>query len=98
MTNENLIKRWRTLSIQFKSNKTITPMMEMFLLCAGESEIDVEGKKESVISFYQGYDEKGSPVVFFTSDSKNNCWTYGYDSNKKTHVKSKIGKFIEMKK
>ena len=69
-------------------------MSDLFLICVGESEIDVDGKKELVVSFFQGYDEKGSPAVFFNSDSKDRCWTFGYDTKKETHIKSNIGSFI----
>ena len=95
MTNQQLIKRWRELRIKFKSSKEMTPMMEMFLVCVGETEIDVQGKKETVVGFYQGYDNSGSPAAFFSSDQKNNCFTYGLDTNKNTHVKSNIGKFVK---
>ena len=68
----------------------------MFLVCVGETEIDVQGKKEVVVGFYQGYDNGGSPAAFFSSDQKNNCFAYGMDTTKNTHVKSNIGKFINI--
>lgn len=97
MTNKEIIKNWKTLKIKFKSEKKPVPLLEMFLVCVGETDIDVNGTKETVVGFYQGYDDKGSPAVLFTSDDRDVCWTYGKDSIKNTHVKSKIGKFIKLK-
>ena len=97
MTNKELIQNWKTLKIKFKSEKKSIPMLEMFLLCVGETEIDVNGEKELAVAFYQGYDEKGSPAVLFQSDSKDYCWTFGIDSKNKTHIKARIGKFMKLK-
>lgn len=94
MTNRQLIKKWRELQIEFKSSKETIPILQMFLVCVGETEIDVQGKKEVVVGFYQGYDSIGSPAAFFSSDQKNNCFTYGVDTKNNTHIKSNIGKFI----
>ena len=96
MTNEELIRDWKTLTIKFQSDETSITMLEMFLLCSGETIIDVNGTMESVVVFYQGYNERGSPAIFFKSDKNDNCITFGYDSVKKTHINSKIGKFIRL--
>ena len=72
MTNKQLIKRWKDLSIKFNSEKIPKPMTDMFLVCCGETVLSVGGGEEKVIIFYQGYDEKGSPAVFFKSDKKDN--------------------------
>ncbi len=95
MTNLELIRKWKELKIKFKSSKESKSMLSMFIVCVGETEIDVEGKKERVIGFYQGFDEKGSPAALFSSDDRNRCWTYALDSTKNTHIKSNIGKFIK---
>ena len=58
MTNKELITNWRNLGIKFKSSKEIKSLNELFLICVGESEIDVGGKKELVVAFFQGYDDK----------------------------------------
>jgi hypothetical protein len=97
MTNRDLMTKWKELKIKFKSEKKPIPMLEMFLVCVGETEIDVQGKKEIVVGFYQGFAEEGSPAYLFSSDQKNRCYTYGLDSKKNTHVKSLIGKFIKLK-
>lgn len=95
MTNLVLIKDWKTLSIKFRTSKEVTPLVEMFLICCGETVIDVGGKDETVVIFYQAYDDKGSPSAMFTSDNDGNCWAYALDTNKHTHIKSKIGKFVK---
>lgn len=95
MTNNQLIKHWKNLSIQFKSSKKVTPLTDMFLLCVGEGVINVDGGEDKAVVFYQGYDEQGSPAVFFKSDKKDNCFTFGLDTKKKTHIKSCIGRFIK---
>ena len=94
MTNKHLIRNWRSIGIQFKSTKEISTLSDLFLVCVGESEIDVGGTKELVVGFFQGYDEKGSPAVFFQSDTRDRCWTFGYDTKNETHIKSNIGTFI----
>lgn len=93
MKNKHLIKNWRSIAIKFKSSGEVTPLSELFLLCVGESEIDVGGTKETVVAFFQGYDEKGSPAVFFTSDKQNRCWTFAHKDD--THIKSNIGSFVK---
>jgi hypothetical protein len=95
MTNEELIKNWKTLIVKFNSENDPIPMMEMFLFCSGETAIDVCGTIEIVVIFYQGYHDKGSPAMFFQSDVDDNCLVFGYDSSKKTHIKSIIGKFLK---
>ena len=92
MTNQHLIKNWHHFGIKFKSSKETTSLTDMFLVCVGETEIDVSGVKERVVTFYQGYDEQGSPAVFFTADDKNRCWTYAHDNG--THIKRCIGDFV----
>lgn len=95
MTNNILIKEWRTLSIKFKTSKEVIPLVEMFLVCPGETKIDVGGKEETVVIFYQAFDDKGSPSAMFASDKENGCWAYALDTNKSTHIKSRIGKFVK---
>ena len=95
MTNLVLIKDWKDLSIKFKSTKEITPLVEMFVICCGETIIDVGGKEENVVIFYQAFDEKGSPSVMFQSDNDNNCWAFALDTTNKTHVRSNIGRFVK---
>jgi hypothetical protein len=95
MTNKQLIKKWKNLSIQFKSSKKIIPLSEIFLLCPGEGVITIDGGEEKVVFFYQGYDEKGSPAAMFKSDRNDNCYAFALDSGKKTHVRSHIGKFVK---
>jgi len=97
MTNRDLMTKWKELRIKFNSEKKPIPMLEMFLVCVGETEIDVQGKKEIVVGFYQGFDEKGSPTAMFSTDQKNRCFAYGLDTKKNTHVKAKIGKFVKLK-
>ena len=92
MTNKHLIKNWRSIGIKFKSSKEISSLSDLFLVCVGETELDVSGKKELVVTFYQGYDDKGSPAVFFSSDDKDRCWTFAHKDD--THIKSNIGSFI----
>jgi len=89
--------RWRELKIKFKSSKEIKNLNELFLVCVGETEIDVQGKKEIVVGFYQGFDEKGSPAILFSTDKKNTCFTYGLDTTKNTHIKANIGVFVKNK-
>ena len=95
MTNRDIMTKWKELKIKFNSEKKPIPMLEMFLVCVGETEIDVQGKKEIVVGFYQGFAEEGSPTALFSTDQKNRCFTYGLSGN--THVKAKIGKFIKIK-
>jgi len=95
MNNKQLIKKWKTLSIEFKSKKTKTKMIDMFLLCPGEGVINYDGGEDKVVVFYQGYDDKGSPAVFFKSDKNDNCYTFALDSKRKTHVRSHIGRFVK---
>ncbi len=92
MTNQHLIKNWQSLGIKFKSSKETSSLSDLFLICVGETEIDVGGTKERVVTFYQGYDEKGSPAVFFTSDDNDRCWTFAHKDG--THIKSNIGSFV----
>ncbi len=92
MTNLYLIKNWHSLGIKFKSSKETSSLSDMFLICVGETELDVSGIKERVVAFYQGYDEKGSPAVFFTSDDNDRCWTFAHKND--THIKSNIGSFV----
>jgi hypothetical protein len=94
MTNEELLENWRkSISIRFKTSGEM-PMAEMFLVCPGEMKIDVGGKEETVLVFYQGVDTKGAPTVFLSSDESNNCYAFAFDSTKNTHVKSTIGRFV----
>ncbi len=95
MNNLQLIKRWKESAIKFKTSKEVIPLIEMFLVCCGETVINVGGKEETVVIFYQAYDDKGSPSAMFTSDGDDNCWAYALNTEQKTHVKSKIGKFIK---
>lgn len=97
MKNRHLIKNWRSLAIEFKSSKEIQPLAETFLICVGESQIDVDGTAEKVVGFFQGYDEKGSPAVFFQSDNKDRCWTFAYNSQEETHIRCNIGRFVRVK-
>lgn len=91
MTNEFLIINWRDIAIRFKISKEISSLSGLFFGCLGESEIDVGGKKEKVVTFLQGGDV-GSPAIFFTSDDNDKCWTYAHSNG--THVKSNIGSFM----
>ena len=92
MTNQHLIRNWHSIGIRFKTSKEVSSLSDLFLICVGESEIDVGGKKELVVVFYQGYDDKGRPAVFFTSDDKDRCWTFTHKDG--THIRSNIGSFI----
>jgi len=92
MTNKHLIKHWREIAIRFKSSKEVSSLSDLFLICVGEMEIDVQGKKEPVVVFYQGYDVHGSPAILFTSDDKDRCWTFAHKDG--THLKSNIGSFV----
>ena len=65
MNNNQLIKNWKDLSIRFKSSNEETELLDMFLICVGETEVMIGDKKEPVVVFYQGYDQKGSPAFFF---------------------------------
>ena len=96
MNNNQLIKKWKDLSIRFKSSKEEIPLITMFMLCCGETEIKIGKEKEKVVIFYQGAGQ-GSPACFFQSDKKDTCWTFAYDSEKDTHIKSCIGKFVKNK-
>jgi hypothetical protein len=93
MTNQHLIRNWRSIGIKFKSSKEFTSLSDLFLVCVGETEIDVNGTKERVVTFFEAYDDKGSPAVFFTSDDKDRCWTFAHNDG--THIKSNIGSFIK---
>jgi|SRR5579862_7034662 len=92
MTNIHLIRNWRNIGIKFRKSKQTSSLSDLFLVCVGETEIDVDGKKERVVSFFAAYDTNGSPAVFFTSDNDNKCWTYAHNNG--THVKSHIGEFV----
>ncbi len=52
MTNLVLIKDWKNLSIKFRTSKEVTALVEMFLVCCGETVIDVGGKEETVVIFH----------------------------------------------
>ena len=96
MNNKQLTKRWKELSIRFKQSKEEIPLNTMFMLCCGETEIKVDNKPEVVVIFYQGADH-GSPAVFFKSDKNGTCFAFAYNSEKDTHIKSSIGKFVRNK-
>jgi len=95
MNNKQLIKKWKGLSIEFKSSKKVIPLTDMFLLCPGEGVINIDGGEDKAVVFYQGYDDKGSPAAFFKSDKNDNCYAYALDSKRKTHVRSHIGRFVK---
>ena len=97
MTNKYIVKNWKKLGIQFKSNKKIIPLTDMFLICPGEGMINIDGGEEPVVFFYQGYDEKGSPAAMFKSNKKDDCYTFAMNSKKQTHVRCFIGKFVKVK-
>lgn len=92
MTNIHLIRNWRSIGIRFKTSKEVSSLSDLFLVCVGESEIDVGGTKERVVAFFSAYDDKGSPAAFFSSDDKDRCWVYAHNDG--THIKSNIGSFI----
>lgn len=94
MTNKQLIKRWKKLSLKFKTENTTKLMTEMFLICWGETSIDIDGKKESVVCFDPG-GEQGSSGLFCQTDKNNNCIAIGWDSKNNKSIKSKIGIFVE---
>ena len=94
MTNKELIKGWKTLSIKFKTTGEIRPMTDMFLLCWGCTQMDVEGKKEETVVFDQG-GTQGSQVLFCQSDKDDACWAFGWNEEKKTSIKTNIGQFIK---
>ena len=93
MTNKHLIRNWRSIGIRVKTLKEVSSLSDLFLVCVGETELDVSGHKELVVTFYQGYDVQGSPAIFFTSDDEDRCWTYAHDHG--THIKRCIGLFVK---
>jgi hypothetical protein len=98
MTNQEIEKKWKTLTIRFTNSGEVQSMNEMFLICPGEMNIDVGGKQETVVVFYQGYDTKGSPAIFLSSDDSNNVYAYAFHCEKKIYIKALIGKFVKPKK
>jgi len=94
MTNKQLIKKWKHLSLTFNTEKLKRPLTEMFLICWGETEVEVDGKKEKVVLFDTG-GEQGSPALHCNSDKDDVCWAFGYNSKTKTYAKAKIGKFVK---
>ena len=95
MTNKQLIKKWKRLSLKFKTEKITKSLSEMFLVCWGEKEIEMgDNKKEKVVIFDTG-GEQGSPVLYCNVDKDNNCWAFAWNSKTNTFVKSNIGKFVK---
>lgn len=97
MTNKSLIKNWKNLSLTFKTENLTKSLEEMFMVCWGETTIELEGKKMPVVVFDCG-GEMGSPALFCYSDSNDTCWSVGWDSKNDKMVKANIGKFIKNKK
>ena len=98
MTNKKLVIQWKNLSIKFKSDKLVRPMKDMFLICLGERECDIDGngKKEMLVIFDEGGNcDEGAPIFFCKSDNKDNCWIFAWNSKEKIFVKSNIGKFVK---
>ena len=95
MTNKQLIKSWKKLAIQFKSEKILRPMIDIFLICWGEHDIDVNGEQETVVIFDEGSNPGTAPALYCQSDKDNNCWAFAWNSKSNTFVKSNIGKFIK---
>ena len=94
MTNKQLIKKWKRLSIAFNTEKIKRPLCEIFMICWGETEVEVDGKKEQVVLFDTG-GEQGSPALHCNSDKNDVCWAFGYNSKTKAYTKAKIGKFVK---
>ena len=94
MKNKTLITNWKKYSIQFKISQEIKKMDDMFMICWGEKEIDIDGTKEKLVIFDEG-GEQGSPSLWCHSDKNNLCWAFAWDSNKKKAVKINIGKFVK---
>ena len=96
MTNRQLIKRWKNLSIRFNTTPLTRPLTEMFAVCWGEHEVEVNGKKEKVIVFDEGSDPKqGAPAVFCQTDKKDIFWVLAWDSKKNTYVRANVGRFVK---
>jgi len=96
MTNKYLVTHWKKLGIKLKKHRTVKKMADIFMICWGESEMDMpENKKEKVVVFDVG-GAMGNPALFCTSDKEDNCWEYGYDPKKKCTVKRVIGKFVKV--
>jgi hypothetical protein len=96
MKNKDLIKNWKTLAIKFKTSGQVRNMTDMFLLCWGETDMDIDGKKEKAVVFDEG-GMQGAPALFCQSDDQKNCIALGWDERKNTSVKSIIGKFVKAK-
>ena len=101
MTNRKLVTQWENLSIKFKSDNLIRPMKDMFLICLGERECNIDGKgkkgkTEKLVIFDEGGKcDEGAPIFFCKSDKQDNCWIYAWDGQKKIFIKSNIGKFVK---
>ncbi len=95
MTNAQLITCWKRLGIKFNTTKEVRPLTEMFAVCWGESETEIDGKKQKVVVFDEG-GEQGSPALFCKTDNKDTCWVCCWDGKKKTGVTANVGKFVKI--
>ena len=98
MTNKQLVLRWKNLSIKFKSDNSVRPLSDMFLVCLGERKCNIfeKGNNEKIVIFDEGGKcDEGAPIFFCKSDNHDNCWIYAWDSNKNAFIKSNIGKFVK---
>lgn len=97
MTNKSLVKNWKNLSLKFKTEGATKPLTDMFMICWGETPVELDGKKMSVVVFDCG-GEAGSPALFCYSDADDTCWCVGWDSKNDKMVKANIGTFLKTKK
>lgn len=93
MTNGQLVKSWKELAIKFNTSNEVTPLTDMFAICWGETETEIEKKKEKVVVFDAG-NKEGINAVYCHSDKNDRCWICCWDSKKETGVRANIGRFV----
>ena len=98
MTNKDIVTNWKTLGIKLKKHRTIKKLSDVFMLCWGECQDELElndGSKRKVIIFDTG-GEMGSPSLWCHSDDQDNCWEVGFDPETKKSNERIIGKFVKV--
>jgi len=95
MKNQELVDKWQTLNIQLTDDTEIRKMANIFMMCWGETEVDLaDGTKRKAVMFDVG-GEQGNPCLLCYSDDENNCWQVGWEPKTEKVEERIIGKFSQ---
>jgi hypothetical protein len=96
MTNKDIVTNWKSLGILLTGEKEPRKLADHFMVCWGETEVELaNGTKPKVVILDCG-GEQGSPSLWLHSDEQDNAWeTYWIPETEKSEEKI-IGKFVKL--